>query len=323
MTTTTIGTVTSADGTEIAYHEVGHGPGLVILHGAMQTGHSQIELAQALSDAFTCYLPDRRGRGRSGPAGPDYGLRSEIEDLEALLDATQAPYVAGVSSGAIITLRTLLERSDIRKAVVFEPPLFEDANAFPSDCLPRLDRELAAGKTAAALVTGMKAARLGPPIFQALPRPVLELLTTLMLKRQDGQSFGQLAPTLRQDLELAARAAGDLAVYRPVRAEVLLLGGTRSPAYLRSALAGLERVLPRARRVLMEGLDHSATSNAAQRGHPDRVATEIRRFLLKAANPDAANPDANDPGAAKPNATAPDAANLDAADPEGSSLTDA
>lgn len=286
MTTTTTGTVTSADGTEIGYHEVGRGPGLVILHGAMQAGHSQIELAQALADAFTCYLPDRRGRGRSGPAGPGYGLRREIEDLEALLDATGAAYVAGVSSGAIITLRTLLERPDVRKAVVFEPPLFEEADAFPSDCLPRLDRELAAGRTAAALVTGMKAARLGPPIFNALPRPLLELLTGLMLRSQketgDEPSFGRLAPTLRQDLELAARAAGDLELYRPIQAEVLLLGGTRSPAYLRTALAGLERVLPRARHVLMDGLDHSATSNAAQRGRPERVAAEIRRFLHNA-----------------------------------------
>ncbi|NUR85983.1 MAG: alpha/beta hydrolase, partial [Nonomuraea sp.] len=172
MTTTTIGTVTSADGTTISYHEVGHGPGLVILHGAMQTGDSQLELAEALSPDFTCYLPDRRGRGRSGPAGPAYGLAREVEDLEALLQATGARHVAGVSSGAIITLRTLLARPDLGRAVVFEPPLFPDGTT-PAACLPRLDREVAEGRTAAALVTGMRAARLGPPIFRLLPRGVL------------------------------------------------------------------------------------------------------------------------------------------------------
>ncbi|WP_433427668.1 hypothetical protein [Nonomuraea sp. CA-141351] len=66
----------------------------------------------------------------------------------------------------------------------------------------------------------------------------------------------------REDAQVVAETAGDLDVYRSVRAEVLLLGGTRSPAHLRSALTALERVLPRARRVALKGLDHSATSNA-------------------------------------------------------------
>lgn len=283
MTTTTIGTVTSADGTAIGYREVGHGPGLVILHGAMQTGDSQLDMAEALSADFTCYLPDRRGRGRSGPAGPAYGLRREVEDLEALLDATGARHVAGVSSGAIITLHTLLARPDLAGAVVFEPPLFPDGSV-PAACLPRLDRELAEGRTAAALVTGMKAARLGPAIFKAVPRGVLELMTGLMLKGDrlgETPTFAQLAPTLRQDIQLSAEASGDLARYAAVRPEVLLLGGTKGPSYLRDALTGLERVLPDVRREVLRGLDHSATSNTAQRGHPGRVAAVIRRFLLE------------------------------------------
>lgn len=32
-------------------------------------------------------MPDRRGRGRSGPYGEFHGLSTEIEDLGALLDA--------------------------------------------------------------------------------------------------------------------------------------------------------------------------------------------------------------------------------------------
>ncbi|RSN09232.1 alpha/beta hydrolase [Nonomuraea sp. WAC 01424] len=285
MTTTTIGSVTSADGTTIGYREIGHGPGLVILHGAMQTGDSQLELAEALSQDFTCYLPDRRGRGRSGPVGPGYGLHREVEDLAALIDATGARHVAGVSSGAIITLRTLLVRPDLDSAVVFEPPLFTDGSA-PAAGLPRLDRELAAGRTAAALVTGMKAAQLGPPIFQVMPRRVLELLTGLMLKGGSkdaapggAPTFEELAPTLRQDIQVAVDAAGDLTEYGTVRPEVLLLSGSKSPAYLRAALERLERILPHARRTLLDGLDHSATSNAAQRGRPERVAAVIRPFL--------------------------------------------
>jgi pimeloyl-ACP methyl ester carboxylesterase len=284
MTTTTTGTVTSADGTTISYREAGQGPGLVIVHGAMQTGHSQIELAGALAGDFTCYLPDRRGRGGSGPAGAGYGLAREVDDLDAVLRATGARYAVGVSSGAVITLHTALTRpAALRKAVLFEPPLGLDA-ADVRGSLERFDREIAEGRIPAALVTGMRAARLGPPLFNALPRRVQEWLTGLMLKSQDGAAgqeptFRELAPTQRQDIQLVAEASGAFAAYRSVEVETLLLGGTRSRDHLRTALVELERAMPRARRVVMEGLDHGATQNAAQRGRPERVAEEIRRFL--------------------------------------------
>ncbi|MGW0198644.1 alpha/beta fold hydrolase [Nonomuraea sp. NPDC003201] len=284
MTTTTLDTVTSKDGTTISYRRLGRGPGLVLLHGAMQTGHSNIELAQALADEFTCYVPDRRGRGRSGPSGPDYRLDREVEDLDALLTATGADRVVGVSSGAIITLRTALVRPGLRKAVIFEPPLDID-DSFPAGWLARFDREVASGRIPAALVTGMRAARQGPPIFNFIPRAILEPLTAMMLKSQDKAAvegeptFRELAPTLHNDGQLVAETAGALDVYRSIGMEVLLLGGTRSPAYLKSALTGLERVLPHARRVDLKGLDHSATGNADQRGRPEQVAAAIRGFL--------------------------------------------
>ncbi len=174
----------------------------------------------------------------------------------------------------------------MRKAVLFEPPLDVDGSQ-PTDWLARFDREIATGRTPAALVTGMKASRLGPPMLNAVPRPVLVLLTSMMLKREDKgaangsePTFRELAPSLHCDGQVAAETAGNLAAYQTTRAEVLLLGGTKSPAHLRAALTALEGVLPHARRVELEGLDHSATSNTARRGAPRRVATEIRRFLL-------------------------------------------
>ncbi|MCK2216325.1 alpha/beta hydrolase [Actinomadura sp. ATCC 31491] len=291
---TTLDHVTSRDGTTIAYRRLGgDGPGLVLLHGAMQTGHGNIELAEALSADFTCYVPDRRGRGRSGPAGPRYGLAREVEDLTALLAATGAEHVAGVSSGAIIALRTALALGAVpggpavRKIVAFEPPLDLDGSN-PTGWLARFDREIAAGRVPAALVTGMRATRMGPAVFTVVPRFLLEAMTAAMLKNQDkvavaGEpTFRALAPTLRQDAQLVAETADDLAAYRALTAEVLLLGGTRSPAYLRDALTALQGVLPRCRRADLPGLDHSATSNAAMRGRPARVAAEIRRFLLSA-----------------------------------------
>ena len=59
--------VTSSDGTTIGYRQLGHGPGVVVLHGAMESAQSHMQLADSVSSSFTVYLPDRRGRGMSGP----------------------------------------------------------------------------------------------------------------------------------------------------------------------------------------------------------------------------------------------------------------
>ena len=95
----TIGSVTSKDGTTIGYRQLGHGPGIVLLHGAVASAHNHMQLAEALADAFTIYVPDRRGRGLSGPFGNDYSIQKEVEDMDALLTKTGAHNVFGVSSG--------------------------------------------------------------------------------------------------------------------------------------------------------------------------------------------------------------------------------
>jgi pimeloyl-ACP methyl ester carboxylesterase len=78
-TSMTSGRVTSRDGTPIGYLRTGRGPAVVILHGSMESARSHTLLARALADDFTVYLPDRRGRGMSGPHRPDHGVRTEVK----------------------------------------------------------------------------------------------------------------------------------------------------------------------------------------------------------------------------------------------------
>jgi pimeloyl-ACP methyl ester carboxylesterase len=87
--------VTSADGTKIGYRTLGSGPGVVLLHGSMETAHSHMGMARSLADRFTVHLPDRRGRGASGPYPDDFGIRTEVEDLAAVLTQTGASSVFG------------------------------------------------------------------------------------------------------------------------------------------------------------------------------------------------------------------------------------
>ena len=96
----------------------------------------------------------------------------------------------------------------------------------------------------------------------------------------DDVTMRLLAPTLHHDFQWVAETAETLDSYADIRADVLLLGGSRSPAYLRSALDALETTLPRAERVEFAGLGHGASGNADRGGQPVRVARELRRFFV-------------------------------------------
>lgn len=276
--------VTSRDGVNIWYRQIGRGPGVVILHGAMETSASHMQLATALADRYTFFAPDRRGRGLSGPAGAEYGMRKEVEDLDALLTQTGAQYVMGVSAGGLILLQAALELPAIRKAALFEPALVADP-ARAAGMLAALNRDLNRGDMTAALITGMKSAEMGPAVLRSLPNWLLERLTGAMMsaeekKAQPGEvTMRALAPTLRQDFQLVSEMAGSADRFRAIQAQPLLMGGSKSPAYLKAGLDALQAVLPQAERVTFPGLDHGATGPTTQGGKPEMVAPVLARFF--------------------------------------------
>jgi len=280
----TTASVTSQDGTTIGYRQLGHGPGVVLVHGAMESAQSHMQLAEALATTFTVYVPDRRGRGLSGPYGKDYSIQKDVEDLDALHTKTGAHYVFGVSSGGLISLQAALTLPAIHKAAIYEPALLINGSASTA-WLTRYDIEMTQGKVAAALITGMKGTQMGPPIFNVMPRWLLELLTSMAMASEEKKAKGDdvtmraLAPTLHYDGQLVVEMSEKLESFRAIRAEVLLLGGSKSPAYLKVPLPALEKVLPHATRIEFPGLNHGASGNTDRGGQPERVAQELRRFF--------------------------------------------
>jgi pimeloyl-ACP methyl ester carboxylesterase len=276
--------VTSKDGTTIGYRQIGYGPGVVILHGTAESSHSHIELAQALADTYTIYLPDRRGRGLSGTYGVGYGVAKEVEDLDAILTKTGAHYVFGVSVGAIVSLHAARTLPSIQKLAIFEPPFI--LNGSPSTAfLARYDREIAEGNVPAALVTAMKGSEMGPAFFRAMPHWLMVPLTKHMIARDDRNAqvgdvtMRMLAPTLHYDFQLICESEGPIDRFQDIRADLILLGGTKSPTYLQTSVETLSKVFPRARRVTLRGLGHEASGNVNQWGKPQQVALELRRFF--------------------------------------------
>ena len=278
------GSITSKDGTTIGYRQLGHGPSVVVLHGIMESAQSHVQLAEALADTFTVYLPDRRGRGLSGPQGSDYRLEKEVEDLDALLTKAGAHYVFGVSAGAIVCLQAALTLPAIHRAAIFEPPLIID-DSVSTAFVERFDKEMAQGKVVSALVTAMKGSQMGPPVFNVMPRWLLELLTKMMTASEekkakaDDVTMRMLTSTLHSDFQLSVETKGALESFKAIRADVLLLGGRKSPAYFKVALDALEKVLPHAKRTEFPGLNHGASGNANRGGKPKLVAQELRRFF--------------------------------------------
>ena len=175
-------------------------------------------------------------------------------------------------------------RSQRLPLAVFEPALSVDGSA-PTAFLARFDREVARGNVSAALVTAMKAAEMGPPIFNAIPRGLLELLTRLMMAAEDRKAtdgdvtMRRLAPTLHYDFQLVAEIEGSIESFKAIQSSLLLLGGTKSPAYLTLAVQTLQKLVPQARRVELAGLGHGATGNRNRGGRPELVAAELLHFF--------------------------------------------
>ena len=97
--------VLSKDGTPIAFDQSGEGPPIILVVGAFNDRSTGAPLAAQLSEHFTVFNYDRRGRGASGDRTP-YAIEREIEDLAALItEAGGSSSVFGYSSGAVLALK--------------------------------------------------------------------------------------------------------------------------------------------------------------------------------------------------------------------------
>jgi pimeloyl-ACP methyl ester carboxylesterase len=283
--------VTSKDGTTIGFRQFGHGPGVVILHGGALASQHYMKLGAALADQFTVCIPDRRGRGMSGPYGPQYSIQREDEDLDAIVTDTGAQYVFGAADGGLFALHASMAVQAIRKVAVFEPVIFvgqpglDDFKAVIS----RGERGWADGDVAAMMASLTKDAEdyrgesVSPPyrlLARAMTRPaVCRLLLSVdaRLVRGDDVALRDLIPALKPELDQVKATEGTIDDYRKVTAEVLLLCGAKAPPLFKGTLAALANVLPRATRVELPGLNHGAAQD--QGGKPAVIADQLRRFF--------------------------------------------
>lgn len=128
MTTDRIHKAQSADGTQIVGDVSGDGPPLVLVHGSLEDGRTCWRATLPfLEQAFTCYRPSTRSRGRSG-AATDLSPQRRLEDVIAFVDSIDQPvFLFGESDGGALALGAAAA-TDVQAVATYEPTVFEVAD---------------------------------------------------------------------------------------------------------------------------------------------------------------------------------------------------
>jgi pimeloyl-ACP methyl ester carboxylesterase len=268
-------TLRSVDGTGVAWITVGQGPGIVVVPGALSNAEDYLTFADHLSRRFAVHVIERRGRGRSGPQGVEYGIDVEVADVLALQARTGASFVVGHSYGGLIALEAARDSAALRGVAVYEPGVSVNG-AISTDWLPRYEQLLAEGRRESALAVFSRAT--GPDRGRTMPVWVMRAILRVVIPKDRRQAMLDLLPQNGSEHRALATRDNALTTYSAISAPVLLMGGRRSGIrWARVALARLSAVLPTSETILFSGLDHFGLD----RGAPDRVAAQVAEFFSR------------------------------------------
>lgn len=268
------GTVTSTDGTTIAYTAWGEGDPIVIIDGATAyraTTPENAQTAELLADEFLVINYDRRGRGESGDTAP-YAVKREFEDLAAIIaeaGGDRPATVFGWSTGALLALNAAQAGVPIARLALFEPPVVVDDGRppLPEDYVERLDAAIADGRREDAVTLFLTAA-VGMP----------EEFIAGMRESDEWPGLEAIAHTIAYD----GRNVGDTMSGKPLRADlwdhvdipVLVMHGTGTWPFLITGSQAVAELLPTANLKPVPGENHSTTA--------DVLAAALRKFIKEA-----------------------------------------
>ncbi len=251
-------TVISKDGTAIAFECSGQGPALILVDGSLiyrAFDQEGAKLARLLSDDFTVYRYDRRGRGESGDTEP-YAVAREVEDIEALIsEAGGSAVLCGLSSGAVLAMEAALTFPDkATKLAMYEPPLSDDVAARQAwkDYTANLRQALEAGRDGDAVALFMM-------LTGAREDQVEGMRGTPMWA-----TFEAVAPTLAYDHIAILREEASVPTVRAARVAVptLLMSGSASFPFMPITATALAEAIPNAQHHVLEGQTHEVEAEA-------------------------------------------------------------
>jgi pimeloyl-ACP methyl ester carboxylesterase len=260
--------VADSAGVRIAYEVTGAGPPLVLVHGLGYARWGWEPVAPALAETFTVVTLDNRGIGGSDvPPGP-YSTPAMAEDVLAVLDAAglDRAHVVGTSLGGMVAQELAIARPERLDRLVLACTTPGGEGAFP---LPERTLQLLA-----------EAPALAPDV--ALRRFVENALAdrTVADRPELVQRIYQKRLEFPPDpsgwqAQAAAGATHDaLSRLEQIEAPTLVLHGTDDSVVDARNAEVVERAIPNAQRVMVEGAGHLFFWE-----DPTRFVDVVRDFL--------------------------------------------
>jgi pimeloyl-ACP methyl ester carboxylesterase len=267
-------TITSSDGTTIAYERSGAGPVLVLVSAALADRSGTRRLATQLSAKFTVINYDRRGRGASSDT-PPYSPEKEVQDIQALVDANGGKaFLFGSSSGSVLALDAANKLGPkVTKLFMFEPPLIVDSSR------PAMDDSL--GQEISALVTQGRrndAVKLFFTKGMGIPGPVVTLMRFLM---PGWSKMAGMAQTAAYDLAILSGTQTGRSLparrWTSVNAPTMVAVGGKSEPFFHTGAKALVGILSNAEYKSLKGMNHGSVLLSSK-----ALANEMSQYFQQA-----------------------------------------
>src|SRR6478609_8371284 len=255
-------TLTSADGTTIAYERAGDGPAIVFATGAFNDHSTCADLAAALAGDHTVVTYDRRARGQSGDTAP-YAIEREIEDLAALVDIVGGTAaVFGYSSGGNLALAAAAAGVPITHLALYEAPFaLGGLPARPVGLPERLAAFLAQGRPDDAVA-----------LFQTEGVGIPAEMVAQFRASPGWPSLVAIAQSTVYDATITSTLGVPTPAMAAVAVPTAVITGAETWPGLPESAAALAALLPRARHVVVPG--------GANHGIPvEATAVAVRELL--------------------------------------------
>lgn len=259
-------TVTSKDGTTIAFERSGQGPVLILVDGALV--HRAVDpatgqLVELLAPHLTVFRYDRRGRGDSTDSRP-FAVEREIEDIEALIDeAGGSASLYGISSGAALAMEAAIAlRGKVKKLIMYEAPYNSDEAAQQAwrKYRKQLKELLDAGRRGDAVL--LFAMLVGMPADQA---DEMRQMPTWPAWEAVGHTLAYDAAALGEDAAVPIERA------RRVTVPALIMAGSETYPFMHTTARALADAMPNAQYRVLEGQTHEVA--------PEAIAPVLIEFL--------------------------------------------
>jgi pimeloyl-ACP methyl ester carboxylesterase len=245
----------------ISVQRSGSGPLLLLVHGAaVDSSAAWSRVLPLLTERFTVYAMNRRGRPPSGDAQP-HALPAEVEDLAAVVNSMPQPFtLLAHSFGALVTLAALDRLKKVSRLILYEPPVFEFPRAPRyQKILESLDRALESADREEILTIFLRD-QVGTD------EPILARLRASPL----WDVFKKNADTLPRESRVVNTFRVNRDLLESWRVPTTMLLGGESSREVREGTMFVCRSIPGCRLVILEQQGHSAMLSA-----PEYFATKV------------------------------------------------